>query len=131
MSALSDARAHLAKAREFLTAAELNLDLEFFNVAASNAVISGINSKDAVCMRLTGTTAKTENHAAGIAELRAAGGSGPHAARTKQLAITLGRLLKLKNRSEYQTVDIARTDALKAVEWARKLLDGAAVIVAE
>ena len=74
MSALSDARAHLAKAREFLTAAELNLDLEFFNVAASNAVISGINSKDAVCMRLTGTTAKTENHAAGIAELRAAGG---------------------------------------------------------
>ena len=50
MSALDEARAHLAKAREFLEAAELTNDLQLFNAAASNAVTSGINSKDAICL---------------------------------------------------------------------------------
>jgi len=131
MTALSDARAHLATAREFFTAAELNLDLELYNVAASNAVVSGINSKDAICLRLTGTTAKTENHAAAVAELRTAGGSGPHGSTTKQMATVLGRLLKLKSKSQYQTIDVAHADAAKAVEWAQKMLDGASEIVNE
>lgn len=48
MSALTEARAHLAKAREFLDAAELSLEVDLYNAASSNAVISGINSKDAV-----------------------------------------------------------------------------------
>ncbi|HPB45296.1 MAG TPA: hypothetical protein PLP95_05520 [Microthrixaceae bacterium] len=46
-------------------------------------------------------------------------------------ALSDARAHLAKARSQYQTVDIARTDAVKAVEWARKLLDGAAVIVAE
>jgi len=128
MAAPSDARAHLAKAREFFTVAELNLDLELYNVAASDAVISGINSKDAICLRLTGTTAKTENHAAAAAELRTAGGSGPHGSTTKQMATVLGRLLKLKSKSRYQTIDVAHADAAKAVEWAQKMLDGASSV---
>lgn len=33
MSSLDDARAHLAKAREFLDAARTSLDLELFNAA--------------------------------------------------------------------------------------------------
>lgn len=44
-------------------------------------------------------------------------------------APTLGRLLKLKNKSQYQTVDGARSDAIKAVEWAATLVDGATGIV--
>lgn len=62
MSALRDARAHLAKAQEFFDAAELTLDLDLYNAATSNAVTSGINSKDAICLKLTGKTDKTENH---------------------------------------------------------------------
>jgi hypothetical protein len=58
MPALDDARAHLAKAREFLEAAELTNDLGLFNAAASSAVTSGINSKDAICLTLTGRTRK-------------------------------------------------------------------------
>lgn len=50
MTALSDARAHLRKAREFLEAAELNLDFELNNAATSSAVTGGINAKDAVCL---------------------------------------------------------------------------------
>jgi len=50
---VNDARAHLSKAREFLEAAEVNRDLELFNAATSAAVISGINSKDAICTTLS------------------------------------------------------------------------------
>ncbi len=53
MSALNDATAHLAKSREFLPA-ESNKELNLYNAATSDAVISGINSKDAICLGLTG-----------------------------------------------------------------------------
>lgn len=131
MSALTEARSHLAKAREFLDAAELSLEVDLYNAAASNAVISGINSKDAVCLRLTGATARAENHSTAVAELRTAGANGPHGATTKQMATTLGRLLKLKSRSQYQSLDVARADAVKAVDWAQKMLEAASGVVRE
>ena len=123
MSALSDARAHLRKAREFLDAAGLSLDCDLYNAATSSAVTSAINAKDAISLALTGKTAKSENHAEAVVELRAAGPA------TKSLATTLGRLLRLKNKSQYQTRDVARADAVKAVAWATTLVEGAAGIV--
>ncbi len=119
----------IAMAAAWAAFAELDLDLELFNAATSSAVISGINSKDAICLTLTGTTDKTESHSTAIAELRAAGAShGTQAGVTKQLATTLGRLLKLKNKSQYQSADVACSDATKAIERAQKLLDGASEI---
>lgn len=123
MTTLDDARAHLAKAREFLAAARSNLDLELFNAATSDAVISGINSKDAICVRLTGTTRKADGHHEAVAELNAAGPGGA------ALAPTLSRLLKLKTKSQYQSASVAAADAAKAVEWAARLLEGAEVVV--
>lgn len=123
MTALTEARAHLRKAREFLDAARLALDAELFNAATSSAVTSAINAKDAICLSLTGKTAKTENHAAAVAELRGAG------AAARPVATTLGRVLKLKNRSQYQADDGARADATKAVDWATTMVDQASVIV--
>lgn len=73
MTALDEAKAHLAKAREFLEAAELTNDLDLHNAAASSAVTSGINSKDAICLALTGRTNKSDNHNEAVAELRDAG----------------------------------------------------------
>jgi hypothetical protein len=52
MSALEQAKAPLAKAREFLEAAHLSNDLELYSAATSNAVIAGINAKDALCLKL-------------------------------------------------------------------------------
>jgi len=66
VTALDEARAHLAKAREFLEAAELTNDLHLFNAVASNAVTSGINSKDAICFALSGRTRKSDNHAEAV-----------------------------------------------------------------
>ena len=119
MSALTDAKGHLAKAREFLEAAELNEDLALHNAATSNAVTSGVNSKDAICLKLTGRTGKAENHAEAIAELKATGAAG------RAQATTFGRLLRLKARSQYQTVSISASDATKAIEWAARLLQAA------
>lgn len=119
MSASAEARAHLEKAREFLDAAQTGLEFEHLNAATSNSVISGINSKDAICLRLTGRTRKADNHAEAVAELKA---SGPGGAR---LAPTLSRLLKLKTKSQYQAASIAIGDANKAIEWAARLLEGA------
>lgn len=123
MTPLNDARTHLRKAKEFLAAAGSNADLGLYNAAASSAVTSGINSKDAICLALTGTTAKTENHSDAVKELKSAGPS------TAALATTLGRLLKLKNRSQYDAADITSAQALKSIEWAARLLDGATAAV--
>ena len=82
MSALQESRAHLAKAREFLEAGVISRDLELFEAATSAAVISGINSKDAICLRLVGVTRRSENHTDAVAELKAVGPAGARLAPT-------------------------------------------------
>jgi hypothetical protein len=123
MTTLDEARAHLAKAREFVDAGRASLDLRLFNAATSDAVISGINSKNAISLRLTGVTRKAESHHEAIAELKAAGPAG------EALAPTLSRLLKLKTKSQYQSESVSASDATKAVAWATRLLEGAEVVV--
>lgn len=123
MGALEDAKAHLAKASEFLEAANLSFDLGLFNAAGSNAVSSGVNSKDAICLTLTGRTTKSGDHLDAAEELRRAGGTGA------ALAPTMKRLLGLKNKSQYQAASMTRSDANKAVDWATRLHDRAREIV--
>lgn len=123
MGALDDAKAHLKKAKEFLDAAQMNLDAEMFNAATSNAVSSGVNSKDAICLKLTGSTTKAEDHKQAVPELKQAGAKGA------ELAPTLDRLIGLKNKAQYQTASVARADATKSIERATKLYDAAVEIV--
>lgn len=123
MTALSEARAHLDKAREFLEAARLNHDVGLFNAATSSAVVSGINAKDSICLTLTGITRKADSHGEAVAELKAAGPAGA------ALAPALSRLLKLKTKSQYQSTSIAAADATKSIAWAERLLEGAELIV--
>ncbi len=122
-TALHDAGAHLAKAREFLTAAESAASQELYNAATSNAVVSGINSKDAICLRLTGTTTKGDDHKMAVAELKSSSKVGV------DLAPTLERLMRLKTKAQYQTLSVAKKDAENAIRWAGNLYDGAHGIV--
>lgn len=123
MSALDDAGAHLAKAKEFLKAAELALDATLFNAATSDAVVSGINSKDAICLKLTGQTIKSDDHRAAPAELRRAGQAGA------DLEATFKRLLNLKSRSQYQAMSVQRRQARDAVAWAERMYVAAREVV--
>jgi cobalamin-dependent methionine synthase I len=115
LTVLEEARLHLAKAREFLDAAETSRDLGLNNAAASNSVIAAINSKDAICLTLTGRTRKSDNHAQAVEELRRSGPVGV------ELASTLSRLLNLKTRSQYASRSVSAVDAGKAVEWASRM----------
>lgn len=123
MTALGEARLHLAKAREFLDAAEASLGLRLDNAAASDAVISAINSKDAICLALIGRTGKTENHAQAVDELKRSGPAGA------ALATTLSRLLNLKTRSQYASRSVSAADASKAIEWAARMYAAAEGVV--
>lgn len=123
MGALEKARAHLAKARQFLDAAELKLDADLYDAAASAAVSAGINAKDAICLRLVGQTTKGENHKRAAGELARAGQAG------KELELTFARLLGLKTTAQYQAASIARGEAVKVVEWAARMVDGAGRVI--
>jgi uncharacterized protein (UPF0332 family) len=123
MNALDAARAHLAKAREFLEAAELENRADLYNAATSSAVVSGINSKDAICLKLTGRTSKSDDHAAAVGDLAASSAQG------RQLGPTFKRLLSKKAKSQYQDQSVAATEARKAIEQATKLYRAAREIV--
>ena len=112
-------RQHLNKAEEFLTAARLGLEAGLANATASNAVLSGINSKDAICLALTGRTSKSQDHLRAVEELRRAGRSG------KNLAPMLQRLLQLKSRSQHENDSVSLRDATSAVAWATRLFEAA------
>lgn len=123
MTTQRDALGHLAKAREFLEAAESSQVLGLDNAATSSAVISGVNSKDAICLVLTGRTRKGDDHGQAVTELKTAGPAGA------ALATTLSRLLKLKTKSQYQARQASAGDTMRAVGWARRMLDAAEDVV--
>ena len=123
MGTLEEARQYLAKAREFLEAAQINLDLDLFNAATSNAITSGINAKDAICLKVTGRSFKSDNHNAAVDELSRSGRDG------KSLAPTFRRLLALKQKAQYQEVSVVATDAQHAVKWAELIYDKAQNVI--
>lgn len=123
MTALSDARAHLGKARQFLESARISHDFQLYDAAASSAVVSGINSKDAICLALTGKTTKSEDHTQAVKELRQSGPVG------SDLASTFSRLLGLKTPAQYLTTETAQSQAEKAIEWAQRMYDAAEGVV--
>lgn len=124
MTPLQAARGHLAKALEFQTEARSALANGHLNAATSNAVIAGINAKDAICLILVGTTNKADDHRQAVAELRKAGKVGA------DLAVTLDRLLKSKTKSQYQTSRMVLRDAQAAVKQATRLLEEAERVIA-
>ncbi len=94
-ASLSDARAYLSKAEEFLQAAADSLVHGNRVAVAGNAVHAGIAAADAISAARSGAVWKGEHtQAAGHLE-RAGGADGGRA------AAHLRRLLPLKNRAEY------------------------------
>jgi uncharacterized protein (UPF0332 family) len=124
MTARNEAEGHLKKARDFLEAARTDLEFALLDPATSNAVLAGINAKDVICLMLTGTTKKTDNHASAIGELRSAGPAGA------DLVSTLQRLLKLKTKSQYQSAAVSHSDAERSIEWAQRMVDAAQSVMA-
>ena len=105
-----------------LAAARLGLEAGLPNATASNAVLSGINSKDSICLALTGRTSKSQSHLQAVDELRRAGRGG------RNVAPLLQRLLQLKSKSQYENDSVSARDATSAVAWATRLFEAACEI---
>lgn len=124
MSASGDAGLHLDKAEEFLEAAESNHAVGLFNAAASAAVTSGINSKDAMCLATKGFTGKTDSHSDAVGELRQSGSVGA------AMAPTFNRLLSVKARAQYQTRATTAKGSRDALAWVARMYEAARRVVA-
>jgi hypothetical protein len=110
----SQARAYLAKAIEYLDAAEASLEAGRRIAATSLAIHAAINAADAVTGVRLGMRAAGEEHAQAQVALGRAGPDGMAVSRE------LSRLLPLKARAEYDPDDIPQPAAFRAVEQARR-----------
>ncbi len=117
-------RQYLAKAEEYAVAATNELEAERGIAATSLAIHAGINAADAVCGARLGRRAAGQQHDKVLNLLRQAGEDGG------ELETHLRRLLPMKTKAEYESDDIPRATASKAVERAQKCVAIARRVVA-
>jgi hypothetical protein len=119
----ADARAYLSKAAAWLEAADESLQARRWDVAAGSAVMAGINACDALTGALVGQRAGGE-HTESVDLLTEAGDDGRTAARQ------LSQLLRFKTPAQYDPAPLPETEAVKAVELARRLVERATQVLA-
>jgi hypothetical protein len=106
---------YLAKARQFLQAAQVSLASGSFIAATGNAVHAGINAADTIAAHSVAAVWRGE-HSQSADFLEGTGAAG------KQAARQLRRLLPLKNRAEYDPVPVRVTEARAALVAAERLV---------
>jgi hypothetical protein len=107
----------VSRAEEYLSAASSEVDAGRAIAATNVAIHAGINAADAVTGMRMGQRAAGQDHDEALVLLRTAGPDGT------AVATELARLLPMKNRAEYEPDDIPKSDASKAVERARKIVE--------
>lgn len=112
-----DARIHLSKANEYYATAASALADGNFDPAVSDALISGINSSDVICLVALGRRSDSNDHDSKIGLLKQAGDLGNKA------APILARLLPKKNLTQYRTALADKRDAETALPDAEALLE--------
>jgi hypothetical protein len=118
--AAGEARKRLAAARKFLEVAEIygdEDDPEGLRVAVANAVHAGIAAADAMCCARLGQHAVGDDHRAAADLVKGIGREGDEAA--EALAVLLG----IKNKAQYQTAGVGKSETTGAVRRARNLVE--------
>lgn len=110
-------RAYVGKAEEYLSAATAELGADRSIAATSLAIHAGLNAADAVSGVRLGVRAAGQDHDEAIGLLRTAGSDG------MAVAKEFGRLLPMKTRAEYEPDEILKSDAARAVERARRIVE--------
>ncbi|MGH9296544.1 MAG: HEPN domain-containing protein [Acidimicrobiales bacterium] len=116
--------AYLAKAAEFLRAAQDSYELGNGTAATGNAVHAGIAASGALSAALAGSVSQGD-HGDAPSHLDAIGGDGKIAARQ------LRQLLPLKTQAEYDPRPISMADARRAVGAAARLVALAERVIAK
>jgi hypothetical protein len=118
----AQARQRLGYAEACIEVADLVLDddrAEMPGVAAGLAVLAGIAAADAICASTLGVVHRGQSHLEATALLRTATPDGP------RLAVTLTKLVDIKDEAHYGLIVVPVRKARDSVRWA-KLLAGRA-----
>jgi hypothetical protein len=120
----AEARSRLHTARAYLDVAGLVLGErdrdEYLNVSAGLAVLAGIAASDSICCARLRSRHRGDDHRGAADLLRRATPDGP------ELAVTLLRLLDLKDEAHYGVMVVAARKARDANRWAASLVERAA-----
>jgi hypothetical protein len=120
----ADARAYLAKAKEFLQASTDSLGHGNLVATAGNAVHAGIAAADAISAARAGVVWSGEHSQAANHLEKAAGADGRQAARH------LRRLIPLKNQAEYDPIPMSAAAAREGHRAAERIMAIAERVVA-
>lgn len=111
-----EAQAKMAKAREFLADARDALAKDRPNAACSNAVNAAINANDALCLARLQRYSTATSHAQALVLARSCGTVG------RQVATQLERVLKAKDKAQYDTASIRPAEAAQVVDRAARIV---------
>ena len=123
------AREYLALAEDYLAAAENNLQAGLPNPAVSAAVHAAICANDAVCLALIGERSRARTHGEAVKLLKRACRGTPYERSAAARARQLGDILSLKTEAEYSGRLVAKDDAARAMEQARRFVRWAREVV--
>jgi hypothetical protein len=118
----ADARSRLRAARAYPEVAALVLDErdrdEYLNVSAGLAVLADIAASGSICCARLRSRHRGDDHRGAADLLRRATPDG------RELAVTLLRLLDLKDEAHYGVLVVAARKARDAHRWTARLVDG-------
>ena len=118
-ASIQDARTRLRTARAYLEVADLVLAeeerSEMPGVAAALAVLAGIAASDAICASRLQLVHRGDDLRAASDLLQSATPDG------KTLAVTLARLIDLKDQAHYGVTLVTAATARRACQWATRL----------
>jgi len=114
---IPEARSKFAKACEFLAAAQDALAKDRPNAACSDAVNAAINANDALCLVRLQRYSTATSHAQALDLARSCGPVG------RQVATQYERVLKVKDRAQYETASIRLAEATKVVDRAERIVE--------
>jgi hypothetical protein len=119
----SEALSRLRTALAYLDVAALVLDErdrdEYLNVSAGLAVLAGIAASDSICCARLHSRHRGDDHRGAAELLRRTTPDG------SELAVTLLRLLDLKDEAHYGVLVVAARKARDAHRWAERLVERA------
>ncbi len=105
----------IRKASEFLLVAEMALEMDAYDAAASLAVSAAINASDALLLHRSCVLPQAEDHRRAVTLLRQYG--------FVQASTQLSRILGVKNKAQYQVQSCTLKEAADAIQRTGRLLE--------
>lgn len=115
MTANDIVRAKVAKAKDFLAAAEIMRELDAYDAAVSLAVSAAIHASDALVLDFSGIMPSGQDHHSAIALLKSA--------TDRDTGRQLDYVLNLKSKAQYAVQRCTASEAAEVLKRAKRLVE--------